>query len=58
MKTIHFKNGKTLEISIKVANIIRNKITADSCRDFQCFSDEKTSDVVIIVNLRDVSFIE
>lgn len=52
MKTVHFKNGSTIEITQKVANILMQNITK-GCGNFQCFSDENNQ-VDFIINLSEV----
>ena len=53
--TIHFKNGKTLEISQEIAEIINTRIL-QGCNKYQTFSD-KFKKLVMIVNLEEIIYI-
>lgn len=55
MKKINFKNGTTIDISLEVASIIRDRIL-EGCKKFQTFSDEN-NEVLLIVNLDEVVYI-
>ena len=53
---IHFKNGKTLQISQEIAEIINTRIL-QGCNKYQTFSDT-SGKLVLIVNLEEVVYID
>lgn len=55
MKTIHFKNGETMEISIENLNILRDNSIYGNCSDMQWFSDEDDTDFCVVYS--EIAFI-
>ena len=53
---IHFKNGKTLEISQEIAEIINTRIL-QGCNSYQTFSNA-SGKLVLIVNLEEIVYIK
>jgi hypothetical protein len=56
MKTIYFKNGSTVEISLETAKILRQRII-EGCGDFQVFTDEN-DDPCLFVNVSEIVLIK
>ena len=53
---IHFKNGKTLEISQEIAELINTRIL-QGYNKYQTFSD-KSGKLVLVVNLEEIVYID
>lgn len=53
MKEIIFKNGSTLVVSQKIANVIRDRII-EGAKQFQCFTEGDDPNVTIIVNVSEI----
>ena len=56
MKTIHFKNGTSKQISLEVANLLRD-IILNGSPDFQMFSDQK-EDLLLLINISEIVYID
>ena len=54
-KKILFKNGKTLEVSQEVIDILKNKILSGSPK-FQCVSDQNDK-TLFIINVEEIVFV-
>ena len=52
-----FKNGETLEVSVEMANIIRDSIIKGT-GTFQCFTNEETENTHLIVNISEILYIK
>lgn len=53
---ILFKNKKKITVSDNIANILRTKILEETPNDFQVFSDEKNS-LILIIRLSEIVYI-
>ena len=61
MKTIYFKNGKSLNISQETAKVIRDLISSESNLNYkplQSFIKEGEKDVSYIINPSEISHLE
>lgn len=54
--TIHFKNGKTLDVSQEIAEIINTRIL-QGCNKYQTFSG-KSGKLILVVNLEEIVYID
>ena len=54
-KTIHFRNGEKLEVTLEIAKLLRDKILSGSPK-FQCVSDQN-DDLIYMINVEDISFV-
>lgn len=56
MFKIYFKNGTSVNVSQRVMNIIRDRVT-EGCGQFQCFLREDNEDAFLIINLSEITHI-
>ena len=54
--TIHFKNGKTLDVSQEIAELINTRIL-QGYNKYQTFSD-KSGKLILVVNLEEIVYID
>ena len=54
-RTIYFKNGKSREVSVEIANRLRDLILNGSPK-FQCFTDQ-SGNVLLIINVEEITYI-
>jgi hypothetical protein len=55
MKTIHFKNSTSVEVSEEIGKIIIHNLT-NGRREYQSFTDENNK-FAILINLREILYI-
>jgi hypothetical protein len=55
--TIYFKSGKTVQISEPAVRAITEKLKK-GCNDWQSFTDEKTGEVLLVIKLSEVEYIQ
>lgn len=57
--TIHFKNGEKTEISQEIGNLLVKLLNSpQGCRQWQCFSNNKTDNAELIINFNEIVFIK
>lgn len=60
-KTVHFKSGKSINVSYEIAAKLTEYIKSlmiGMCNSVQIFYDDKTNEVLYVINLLDIEFIE
>jgi hypothetical protein len=53
--TIHFKNGKTLDIPKEYAEVLYTRLES-GCKNWQLFKNEK-SEILLMLNLENINYI-